>query len=222
MSLRILFTSDTHKMHPDLSKFKDLADVLVHSGDLTGRGGRHETEDELFWLGEQLNFFDEVIFVPGNHDFFFERFKTEGRLLAEAEGIIFLNDSGIEIDGVKFWGSAITPEFCSWAFNRKRGEQIDKHWKIIPKDTDVLITHGPPYGVLDKVNNDMSADRHQGCNELLFHVTKRVKPEVHAFGHIHEGYGQERIRGTHFVNSSFVNEYYIPGNQPIIVEVKLK
>lgn len=217
--MKILLISDTHRNHPDLSVYKDLADIVVHAGDLTGRGGRYETEDELFMLGLNKKYFRKIIFIPGNHDFFFEHSWDEAVKMAEENGICVLNDSGVEVDGVNFWGSASTPEFCSWAFNRKRGEEIREYWDLIPDDTDVLITHGPPYGILDRVNNDIQDDKHQGCQDLLKTVVERVKPQIHVFGHIHEGYGYKEANGIHFYNVSYVDENYVPGQSPIVVEV---
>lgn len=129
-------------------------------------------------------------------------------------GIIYLNDSGTTIDGIKVWGSPVTPWFFSWAFNKRRGEGIRKHWNLIPTDTDLLITHGPPYGILDAVINQ----RRTGCKDLLQKV-QEVKPKVHVFGHIHESYGVQKTMGTQFINCCLLNESYELVNKPVTFEI---
>jgi len=89
------------------------------------------------------------------------------------------------IEGVKFYGSPWQPRFFDWAFNLDRGEEIKKKWDLIPMDTDVLITHGPPYGILDLTHEGEKV----GCEELMKAVL-RVQPKIHIFGHIHEAYGE--------------------------------
>lgn len=126
----------------------------------------------------------------------------------------YLCDSGVTIDGVNFWGSPITPTFFNWAFNRDRGRNILKHWEKIPLDTDVLITHGPPYGILDYTMSKMNV----GCEELLKKV-KLIKPQYHLFGHIHEAYGVYNDESTTYMNGSILDEDYIIANEPILFEI---
>ena len=98
-----------------------------------------------------------------------------------------------------------------------RGDEIRRKWDLIPEDTDVLITHGPPHGILDLVPSDMSGNyEHAGCEELLLAV-KRVKPKLHVFGHIHEGYGVARRARTTFVNACICDAAYRPINEPVII-----
>ncbi|WP_308873929.1 metallophosphoesterase family protein [Thiothrix subterranea] len=139
--MNLTFISDTHSLHDRLPAI-DAGDVLIHCGDFTGRGTLDDTLNFAEFMAAQP--FTHKIVIAGNHDWCFEdkRRKIAEHILKEY-GLIYLNDSGIEIDGVKFWGSPIQPEFCDWAFNRERGEAIRQHWDKIPADTDVLITHGP-------------------------------------------------------------------------------
>ena len=125
-----------------------------------------------------------------------------------------MNDSGITIEGLKIWGSPIQPTFYDWAFNRKRGAEINKHWKLIPPDTDILITHGPPFQILDKTTSEC----HVGCDMLLNKINQ-IKPKLHVFGHIHEGYGMIQKNETIFVNASSVNIRYQLVNAPIVLEI---
>jgi Icc-related predicted phosphoesterase len=103
----------------------------------------------------------------------------------------------VMIDGLKVYGSPITPTYHDWAFNVLPGSPIAEAWEKIPLDTDVLITHGPPKGILDK----NSRDELLGCPELLRKV-KEIKPKLHTFGHVHEGYGFVDIDGIRYVNAA--------------------
>ena len=146
--------------------------------------------------------------------------KAEKSILSS--GAKYLNDSGVEIEGIKIWGSPIQPSFNDWAFNRDRGEDIKKHWDKIPSDTDVLITHGPPMGILDKTARGEAV----GCRDL-FNKVKKINPRVHAFGHIHEAYGMikkslaRKRKQTVFINASNVNLNYNLVNPPIVIDLKL-
>ena len=113
------------------------------------------------------------------------------------------------IDGIKIYGSPWTPFFYNWAFNLRRGQQIASKWAAIPDDTDILITHGPPYGVLDS-----ASDGSVGCKDLLDRI-EIVKPQYHIFGHIHEGYGEYTRKGTKHLNACSLNSMYQSGNDPI-------
>jgi hypothetical protein len=108
-------------------------------------------------------------------------------------GIVYLQDEGVTIDGVAFYGSPWQPWFYDWAFNLPRdGWELRKRWEAIPTETDVLVTHGPPHMVLDKAagrhSKDVASD-HGGCKILRTEILTRIKPKLHVFGHIHEGYG---------------------------------
>ena len=209
--MKLTFISDTHCQHDKLQL--ESGDVLIHCGDFTCRGGLDDVESFAKFMEAQD--FKHKIVIAGNHDFSFEdkrRQKAEECL--SDRGIIYLNDSGVEIDGLKFWGSPVQPEFFDWAFNRQRGEELRDHWELIPKNTDILITHGPAYGILD-----LCADgRRVGCQDLLETVEK-IKPKIHAFGHIHEDYGVVKKQGTVFVNACNVDDSYRMKNVPISLEV---
>ncbi len=208
--MKIVLISDTDGRHNEVD-IPD-GDILIHAGDLSSRGKKEEIIDFLNWFSNQPHKYK--IFIAGNHDFFFER---EPKEIVEAiipKNVIYLNDSGIEIEDIKIWGSPVQPEFYNWAFNRERGIDIKKHWDLIPKDTDILITHGPPEGILDKTVRGKGV----GCEELLLTVNV-IKPKIHVFGHIHEAYGVEKVNNTSFINASILNERYYYTNDPIIIEL---
>ena len=198
--------SDTHGLHNKLN-LKG-GDLLIHAGDVSGRGSEQEVMEFLKWFKTQD--YTHKIFIAGNHDWFFELESYEYIQKIIPKEIIYLNDSGIRIDGFNIWGSPIQPEFLSWAFNRERGTQIDKHWQMIPKNTDILITHGPPLGILDKTTRGEAV----GC-EMLLKKVNEIKPKLHVFGHIHEGYGILEKENTTFVNASVLDIGYRFNNLPV-------
>ena len=148
----------------------------------------------------------------GNHDWPIAHAGPEA-MKDLIKNAIYLENSGVEIDGVKFWGSPWQPEFFNWAFNLPRGPKLAEMWALIPDDTDVLITHSPPYGILDQIYSG----EHVGCEDLLA-ALQRVRPKVHVFGHIHEGYGMLKQNGTTFINASVCDERYRPFNAPIVID----
>lgn len=208
--MKILFLSDTHSQH---RKLKDLpeADLIIHGGDVSKMGTDHEVEDFMRWFsGLDYRY---KIFIAGNHDFFFEGETPKSIKRFLNENTFYLHNSSVEIEGLKIWGSPYTPTFFNWAFNLDRGKEIEKIWKDIPADTDILITHGPPFGILDVTRSD----QHVGCEELLKKI-KKIKPKYHLFGHIHEAYGIFNTAKTTFMNGSVLNEHYELVNSPIIFE----
>jgi Icc-related predicted phosphoesterase len=185
-------------------------DILVHCGDITSQGEYSILQDFNQWLGEQD--YSYKIFIAGNHDLSYEKYPTTTKKIVT--NAIYLENTGIELEGLKFWGSPYTPAFMNWAFNIPRESTLN-NWKKIPNDVDVLITHGPPYGILDSVFGwDLQRDIHQGDKHLL-KIVKHIKPLIHSYGHIHESPGRTKIGKTTFVNSS----QWTPKAKPIIVYV---
>jgi hypothetical protein len=116
--------------------------------------------------------------------------------------------------GVKFYGSPWQPELNNWSFNLPRGEALRKKWDLIPLDTQVLITHGPPHGILDYVDSDKE---HVGCEDLLDVITKKLKfLKYHIFGHIHGGTGVKPYKGVNYCNVSVLDEDY-NCNKPVTI-----
>lgn len=220
--LTITAVSDTHVQHRGITFRSDIErDVLVHAGDATGRGKIEQLAEFLEWLGQQD--FRYKIFVAGNHDYCCETMHDEIIRLAELYGVIYLNDSGINIEGFNFWGSPVQPRFMNWAFNRDRGQDIKRHWDLIPSNTDVLITHGPPRNILDEVPITPPHNWHpknEGCDDLRDAIFDRVKPLLHVFGHIHSGYGKTEIDGIQFVNASQLDNSYRRTNKPITITIE--
>lgn len=209
--MKFVAISDTHGLHRQVKLPK--GDVLLHAGDISHRGKEEEVLDFLSWFSK-LNY-QHRIFIGGNHDFFLEKNRKAFQKIIP-EGITYLNDSGTEINGIKIWGSPVIPWFYNWAFNVPRGQSIRKHWEKIPLDTNILITHGPPHGILDQV----VTGRHIGCKDLI-EIVSNIKPKVHLFGHIHESYGISKRHSTQFINASLMNEVYQLVNKPVVFEIRL-
>jgi Icc-related predicted phosphoesterase len=208
--MHITAISDTHTQHHKLNL--PAGEMLIHAGDISSRGSEHEVLDFIEWFGEQD--FKYKIFIAGNHDFFFEKFTKQEIDKLLPKGVIYLQDSGVEIEGIKIWGSPISPWFFDWAFNRHRGEDIAKHWALIPKDTDVLITHGPVFNVLDETIGGEKV----GCKDLLKTLID-LQLKAHICGHIHEAYGMQEIGTSKFINASVLNQRYWMVNEPVVFEL---
>ena len=189
--MTIVAISDTHCCHRDLRLPE--GDMIIHAGDICQNGTEGEVLSFLNWF-TKLDF-RYKIFIAGNHDFFFDGETDNYLSKIIPPNITYLNDSGIQIEDLHIWGSPVTPWLYDGAFNRN-GRNISKHWKMIPANTDILITHGPPYGILDKNRVGFSA----GCQSLK-RAVKRIQPKLHVFGHIHEAGGMVELGGTTFVNA---------------------
>ena len=208
--MRIVAISDTHGYHQQVQLPK--GDLLIHAGDVSKRGLEAEIVDFLNWFQQQD--FKYKVFIAGNHDFFFE--KAEAQVIADLipPGVTYLNDSGSTIEGMNIWGSPVQPWFYNWAFNRQRGEEIDQHWQKIPKNTDILITHGPPKGILDTTSRGLQV----GCEKLLEKI-QEVQPIYSIFGHIHEARGLVQHPHTQFINASVVNLQYQVVHDPVVLKL---
>ncbi len=201
--MRILHISDTHGFHRQLSDLPN-ADIIIHSGDVSMADSSNEVVDFVEWFGE-LDY-NYKIFIGGNHDFSLDgkdREKIQGYL---PDNCFYLYNSGVTIDGVKFWG---VPFFFS---NDLNGNSLEVMAQI-PLDTDILITHRPPLGVLDSSDNI-----NYGCPDM-FDAVSKIRPKYHLFGHIHDAYGIEKSEQTTFANTAMVDENYRLGNTPFVFDV---
>ena len=209
--MKITCISDTHTK--SIAKIPD-SDVLVFAGDFSIRGYEQDFMDFILKL-EKIENVKEKVIIAGNHDFCMERqIKTEDAIrMINNPHIHYLNETGVKIDGYNFWGSPWTPWFHDWAFNMAPGTERLR-WNKIPDDTDVLITHGPPFGILDRTNSGKNV----GCLDLLDRI-KTIKPKCHIFGHIHEAYGITHLEGVTYVNACQLNLAYDYVNKPITIIV---
>lgn len=230
--LKAVVISDTHTYHHHLNLEDYGGDILIHCGDFTLMGNPLEVMDFNDWLGKQD--FNYKLVIAGNHDKCVGEDPMFGyKQLTNAE---YLQNSGTEIEGLYFWGSPMTPSFNGMreglTFFTNGDREAKKAWSGMPKKTDVLITHGPPFGILDEVQRHMfrpmgeedeTLVENVGDKMLLSKIIK-IQPKFHMFGHIHEGYGiREDIPycpNTTFINASSVNESYNLVNNPLEVYLK--
>ncbi|MFT5240962.1 MAG: 3',5'-cyclic AMP phosphodiesterase CpdA [Kiritimatiellia bacterium] len=207
--MRIVCISDTHGLHDGVGGVPD-GDVLVHAGDLTNHGEISQVRSFNEWIGRLPH--PHKLVIAGNHDFCFENAPESCEPLLT--NCTYLRDSGAVIQGVRFYGSPWQPWFYDWAFNLQRGAEIRAKWRLIPQDTDVLITHGPALGHGDMTDDNEAA----GCADLLESINER-DIRLHVFGHIHEGYGVTHRDDTQFVNASTCTLSYEPTNPPIVIDL---
>ena len=214
--MRITLISDTHTKHDELSYDPlDLpgGDLLIHAGDIMNSGfKKQEIHEFCKWFEAQD--YEHKIFIAGNHDIMFENHPLESNTIVNNYDVTYLQDDEDIIDGVKIYGTPWQPWFYDWAFNLpKGGPGLYSKWEAIPKDTDILITHGPPQDHLD-MSGPPYNEPHLGCAMLRVKVDAQP-PKIHVFGHIHGGYGYKFSNGTHFFNASVLNERYEYTNKPV-------
>jgi Icc-related predicted phosphoesterase len=219
--MRFVCISDTHSLHR-MVKVPD-GDVLLIAGDVTSRGRVEELEEFNEWVGTMPHEFKVV--VAGNHDFVFEKFlhtqqwdysisRTRQRKLTS--NFIYLMDSWVDIGGFKIYGSPWQPRYFDWAFNVDRGSrELRKIWDMIPIDTEILVTHSPPHGILDQ----NEAGEHCGCELLAQRVKELPGLRLQVYGHIHEAAGQVAEGKVTYVNASTCDLKYRPVNPPIAVDL---
>ena len=197
--MRLVLLADTHTFQADLDGKVPDGDVLVHAGDLGRAGDEAELAEAAAWL-RALPHAHKIV-TAGNHDALFER--DPGRARALFAGIHVLLDEEATIAGLRCYGSPWTPRYHSWSFMKARGAPMAAVWAKVPFGLDLLITHGPPAGILDDATHyrggAWAGPDLAGCEELCRRV-ELVRPRVHVFGHIHGQRGVVERDGTTFVN----------------------
>jgi len=221
--MKIVVISDTHEKH-DLVKIPE-GDILIHCGDWTNQGTLPSIEKFLEWFSKKPH--QHKVFIPGNHELGLvnankaQAFDLINRYVND--NLHFLLNSSVTIEGLKFYGSPATPFFFNWAFNYHRGKDIAVEWSKIPDDTNVLITHGPPYGILDMIEktfSNMGRDLHQGCKDLLDRINQLKELKVHVYGHLHADGGESVVvNGVTYANAAICTERYFPSNPPVIIDL---
>lgn len=211
--MKIVLISDTHLRHRNYPIDIPKCDLLIHSGDACIKGDFNEVLTFFEWF-EGLPATRKV-FVAGNHDWLFEKDPVTARKLVPST-VTYLQDEMTEIEGLKIYGSPWQPEFCEWAFNLKRGWPLRKKWEAVPAGIDILVTHGPPLGILDFSH---FGNEHAGCADLRQELN-RIKPKLHCFGHIHGAYGTTTWANTLLVNASLCDESYVANHPPVVVEME--
>uniref|UniRef100_A0A4W5NDC1 Metallophosphoesterase domain containing 2a n=1 Tax=Hucho hucho TaxID=62062 RepID=A0A4W5NDC1_9TELE len=230
---RFVCVSDTHSRTDGIQM--PYGDVLLHTGDFTELGLPSEVKKFNDWLGGLPYEFKVVI--AGNHELTFDkdfmaelvkqdyyRFPSVSKLKPEdfddvqdlLTNCVYLQDSDVTVKGFRIYGTPWSPWFNGWGFNLPRGQSLLDKWNQVPEGIDILMTHCPPLGFRDWVPKEL---QRVGCVELLNTVQRRVRPKLHAFGGIHEGYGIMTDGCTTFINSSTCTVSFQPTNPPIVFDL---
>ncbi|MGZ5231283.1 MAG: metallophosphatase domain-containing protein [Burkholderiales bacterium] len=220
MSIRFVCVSDTH------SKLDKVAipdgDVLVHTGDLSRVGAVNDLAEQFKLLNKMPH--EHIVAIAGNHDHGLQHIPDLAKLYGRRyPRVRYLDSTSAEVAGVKLWGSPWTPWFLDWAFNFPRGDAGEQeatlHYAGIPDDTQLLITHGPPRGVLDQLDERGSEPfAHVGSIALRKRIDSLPRLRAHVFWHIHSQYGTQRDGNVLFVNAATCTEQYQPTNPPIVLD----
>lgn len=221
--MKVVLISDTHTKHKQIEKDLSRGDLIICAGDFTSMGYLHEIKNFCEWF--QKLPYEYKVYIAGNHELGFRDNPKETRELIDKYelSLDYLEDYSLFIgeewetlsEKVHIYGSPWQPEFYNWAFNLPRnGQELYQRWANIPEDTDILITHGPPFGTLDRIRGKYE---NLGC-QLLTNRLQVVKPKIHVFGHIHTGYGYYFDGTTHYFNAACLNEQYVYTNKPFIFE----
>jgi calcineurin-like phosphoesterase family protein len=206
--VRVVAVADTHGMHEQ--PYIPDGDIFIHAGDFTARGSFEDVDSFDRFLATLPH--RHKIVIAGNHDLCFEAEPARAR--SRLTHATYLEDQAATVAGLHIWGSPWQPWFYDWAFNLPRGRALREKWDLIPDETDILLTHGPPMGWLDVT----VAGQHAGCEELTEAVLL-VKPRLHVFGHIHEGAGVIEEGPTIMVNASICTARYQPINSAVVIDL---
>lgn len=183
--MKIWHISDTHSYH-ELLEIPEGIDMVIHSGDFSNYHDVFKNEPEalsfLWWFGA-LEIKHKVL-IAGNHDALACLWNAKFKELCTDLGIIYLENTDVVIEGLKIWGSPYTPQFGNWHFMKSRAK-IDRVWQSIPDDTDIIVTHGPPKGILDIAEDRYHSIEFCGCSALKKQVLKMPNLKLMCFGHIH-------------------------------------
>ena len=221
--MKLAIISDTHGMHEQV-ELPD-ADVLIHCGDFTARDTRQELEQFARWHGSHSH--EHKLILCGNHDSSDISYESYKEIFSEY-GVTYMQDETVEIDGTRIYAMPWTPTFYNWYWMKDRGPKMREMTDKIPLDTNVLITHGPQFGVMDETEEGLNV----GCEQLRRRMIMLSELQVHCFGHIHEAYGRELVvnefnlmeshvdhGGYESINASIVNRQYKPVNKPVVAEL---
>lgn len=206
--MKCVCTSDTHLREPKLPD----GDILIHAGDACNIGTIQEFRRFLRWFWRLPHL--HKIFVPGNHDRYVYDFQDAARRMCEDRGIRLVIDEPVVINRISFYGYPWTPIYGkTCGFMHPPDKYPSALARLMPLLPDVLITHGPPAGILDRCPLPI------GC-PYLWDTVKMKQPPIHIFGHVHpESGGRRRVewgsRSTIFANVCATKDGWLPADSPV-------
>ncbi len=212
--MKIVAMSDLHGYLP---ANVPACDLLLLAGDLCPVDD-HSYLYHASWLNHEFRAWLEslsarkIVGIAGNHDLLFER---AAHLAPRDLPWTYLQDAGLEWEGLHIWGTPWQPWFFDWAFNGDP-PRLQRQWALIPENTDILVVHGPPYGYGDGVP-ERDTVRRAGCPHLLERI-RQIQPRLVVFGHIHEGRGTWRLGPTQLANVTLLDAAYRPMFAPWVFE----
>jgi len=205
----LVILGDTHELHREIDV--PAGDLLIFTGDLTMFSkSMAAIEDFDNWLGELPHRWKLV--VPGNHEFFLEADPHRRSMISNASVLI---DEAVTIAGLKIYGSPMTPLYGG-AFGKSSPADRARHWAKVPADTNILITHGPPFGILDL---SPGQPERMGDPELLTRVRELRSLRLHSFGHVHGGYGTLEKDDVVFVNAALMGHLGGIDRAPVVLRM---
>lgn len=178
--------SDTHTLHHDI-RLEEGITTIIHSGDSTSSKHpiQNQIEFEKFLQWYANIYVKNKVLIAGNHDWWATKKYNVDKV--KDYGIIYLNHEEEYVDGKLIFGSPYTPTFGQWHFMKDRGK-LGKTWEILYEGIDILVTHGPPKGILD-LSHDSNHKLEYCGDSALFKAVMRIQPKIHMFGHIHPSEG---------------------------------
>jgi Icc-related predicted phosphoesterase len=236
--IKIASTADIHGILD--FKFPEV-DILTISGDICPVHSSHHPTTQYYWIEnkfipwcyELINSkkTKHICFCGGNHDFIFEKILKfpETYHITWPDNVHYLCDSKIEIEGINIYGTPRTPIFGNWAFMSSE-EVLSNYFSAIPNDLDILLSHGPAYGLNDTITQypigPSFGDPHIGSKSLKEHI-KRVKCKWLISGHIHSAnhniekyyYDHDNMEYINCINVSLVDEEYVPIYSPFVFSI---
>jgi Icc-related predicted phosphoesterase len=199
----IVALSDQHGVLPDIPS----CDLLLIAGDVCPISN-HDLSFQANWLARDFRWWlarlpaRKIVLIAGNHDLVFQE---QPHLIPRDLPATYLQDSRLEWEGLRIWGTPWQPWFFDWAFNLYE-DDLKTKWALIPDDTDILVVHGPPRGFGDGVP-ERDGIRRTGSPSLLERISE-VRPKLVVYGHIHEGRGEWRVGNSILANVTILDEGY--------------
>lgn len=223
--MKIAAVSDLHENLPEIPE----CDLLLVAGDITYGLYNDLVAQHRFIYTKFKDWVDsvpakQVVVIAGNHDQNVEKWGWPA-LPEWPLNFHYLQDEGIEIDGIKIWGTPWQPYFYNWAFNSSENNPegfLKEKFDLIPDDTDIVICHGPPHGYGDRVGDQRDLRAERVGSRALTDALRRVNPRLMVCGHIHAGTGDYQLHGkqTRIINAAIVNERYHVKRGPFIVTLQ--